>query len=54
LKAGIISLDGRQVVKVKKTGSPDDFRELGEAVGNEVLDTGGREILHNIRQQIPV
>jgi hydroxymethylbilane synthase len=54
LKGGIISLDGSQVVKVKKTGSPDDFRELGEAVGEEVLRTGGREILQNIRQQIPV
>jgi hydroxymethylbilane synthase len=54
LKGGIISLDGQQVVKVKKTGSPDDLRELGEAVGLEVLRTGGREILQNIRQQIPV
>jgi hydroxymethylbilane synthase len=54
LKGGIISLDGKQVVKVKKTGSADDFRELGEAVGHEVLRTGGREILQNIRQQIPV
>jgi hydroxymethylbilane synthase len=54
LKGGIISLDGKQVVKVKKTGSPDDFRELGEAVGQEVLRTGGREILQSIRQQIPV
>lgn len=53
LKGGIISLDGKQVVKVKKTGSPDDFRELGEAVGQEVLRTGGKEILQNIRQQIP-
>jgi hydroxymethylbilane synthase len=54
LKGGIISLDGSQVVKVKKSGSPDDFRELGEAVGEEVLRTGGREILQSIRQQIPV
>ena len=54
LKGGIISLDGSQVVKVKKSGSADDFRELGEAVGEEVLRTGGREILQSIRQQIPV
>jgi hydroxymethylbilane synthase len=54
LKGGIISLDGQQVVKVKKSGSPDDFRELGEAVGNEVLRTGGREILQQIREKIPV
>jgi hydroxymethylbilane synthase len=54
LKAGIISLNGQQVVKVKKTGSPESFRELGESVGNEVLRSGGAEILHHIRQQIPV
>jgi hydroxymethylbilane synthase len=53
LKGGIISLDGQNIVKVKKTGSPDDFRELGEAVGHEVLRSGGREILDSIRQRIP-
>jgi hydroxymethylbilane synthase len=54
LKAGIISLNGQQVVKVKRTGSPESFRELGEAVGHEVLRSGGAEILNQIRQQIPV
>lgn len=53
LKAGIISLNGQEVVKVKKTGSPEDLRELGEKVGIEVLDTGGREILRSIREKIP-
>jgi hydroxymethylbilane synthase len=41
LKGGIISLDGQNIVKVKKTGSPEDLRELGEAVGHEVLRSGG-------------
>lgn len=54
LKGGIISLNGQQVVKVKKAGSPESFRELGEAVGEEVLRSGGAEILRSIRQQIPV
>ena len=53
LKAGIISLDGRQVIKIKKVGSADDFRELGESVGLEVLRSGGAEILKSIREQIP-
>ncbi|HYF66792.1 MAG TPA: hydroxymethylbilane synthase [Ohtaekwangia sp.] len=53
LKAGIISLDGQEIVKVKKTGSPNDVRELGKLVGEEVLAKGGAEILRQIRNQIP-
>lgn len=52
LKAGIISLDGQQIIKVKRTGSPDDARELGEAVGEEVLNTGGADILREIRSHV--
>lgn len=54
LKAGIISLDGKDVIKVKKSASPEELRELGESVGNEVLRTGGAEILKAIREKIPV
>lgn len=53
LKAGIISLDGTRVVKVKKTGPLDNGKELGVAVARQVLDTGGREILNEIREVIP-
>lgn len=49
LKAGIISLDGQRMVKVKRVGSPDDVKELGETVGLEVLSSGGNEILLEIR-----
>lgn len=52
LKAGIVSLDGQQIVKVKKSGSPDSVHELGESVGEEVLQTGGAEILKEIRKHI--
>ena len=45
LKAGIISLDGKRVVKVKRTALPDDVKELGESVAREVLKNGGAEIL---------
>jgi len=51
LKAGIISLDGQQVIKVKRMGSPEDVKELGEAVANEVLNLGGDRILREIKQQ---
>lgn len=49
LKAGIISLDGTRVTKIKKSGLPEQTRELGDQVAREVLATGGREILEQIR-----
>jgi hydroxymethylbilane synthase len=52
LKAGIISLDGQQVIKVKRMGSPEDVKELGEAVANEVLNLGGDRILREIKLQL--
>jgi hydroxymethylbilane synthase len=53
LKAGIISLDGQQIVKVKKSASADDVTELGKLVGDEVLKNGGADILRTIREQVP-
>lgn len=52
LKAGIISLDGKQLVKIKKSAVPDDNKELGKSVALEVLNSGGQEILEDIRKQI--
>ncbi|MEO7990078.1 MAG: hydroxymethylbilane synthase [Chryseolinea sp.] len=52
LKAGIISLDGQQVVKVKQSATPEGAKELGESVANEVLRKGGTEILSEIRKQL--
>jgi hydroxymethylbilane synthase len=52
LKGGIISLDGQQVVKVKRSASPEDAKELGESVASEVLRKGGAEILSEIRKQL--
>ncbi|HMG90160.1 MAG TPA: hydroxymethylbilane synthase [Chryseolinea sp.] len=50
LKGGIISLDGQRIVKAKHSASPEDVKELGEAVALEVLRNGGSEILNDIRQ----
>lgn len=50
LKAGIISLDGQRVVKVKQSGTPLENKELGERVAREVLENGGEQILWEIRQ----
>ncbi len=52
LKGGIISLDGQQVIKVKRTGIVEDVKELGESVANEVLKSGGTEILKKIKAEI--
>lgn len=52
LKAGIISLDGKRVIKIKKSSSVTDSKELGKKVALEVLQTGGQEILDAIRTQI--
>jgi hydroxymethylbilane synthase len=49
VKGGIISLDGKQIVKAKQTGPVVDIKEIGEAVANEVLINGGEEILTKIK-----
>lgn len=51
MKGGLISLDGRNIVKAKRTAPAIDVKELGEAVANEVLINGGSEILADIRKQ---
>lgn len=52
LKAGIISLDGQRVIKVKRSSPFENVKELGEMVANEVLNIGGEQILKEIRQQL--
>jgi hydroxymethylbilane synthase len=50
LKAGIISLDGQQVVKTKRTSTVAESKELGKHVAHEVLQNGGHKILSDIKQ----
>jgi hydroxymethylbilane synthase len=54
LKAGIISLDGKQVVKVKRSGPVEDGKELGKSIATEVLANGGASILATIRNEVRV
>lgn len=49
LKGGVISLDGKRVIKAKRSGAIEDVKELGEAVANEVLSNGGAEILKSLK-----
>jgi hydroxymethylbilane synthase len=52
LKAGIISLDGKQVIKMKRSGPPEEGKELGKGIATEVLANGGAEILNSIKNAI--
>ena len=52
LKAGIISLDGQEVIKIKKSAAVDDGKELGKSIANEVLAKGGDRILAAIRRNV--
>lgn len=51
LKAGIISLDGKRVIKIKKSATVAESKELGKKVALEVLQSGGKEILKEIKSQ---
>lgn len=52
LKAGIISLDGKRIVKVKQSATLADAKEVGHAVAVDVLAQGGKEILEEIRNNL--
>lgn len=52
LKAGIISLDGLELIKIKRSAAVDEGKELGKTIANEVLAKGGDRILHEIRRKI--
>jgi len=48
LKAGVISLDGKRVVKAKRSSTIAECKEMGKKVAHEVLQNGGAEILRSI------
>jgi hydroxymethylbilane synthase len=54
LKAGIISLDGQRIIKIKRSAPAEDGKELGKNIAMEVLTTGGKEILDEIRKDVKV
>ena len=49
LTAGLISLDGRRIIKKIITGEKEKAQQLGEEIGLQVLENGGRELLAEIR-----
>jgi len=50
LNGGVISLDGKQVIRRKASAPAKLHNKLGEKLGEEVLDAGGGEILSSIRK----
>ncbi|MBN1931870.1 MAG: hydroxymethylbilane synthase [Desulfobacterales bacterium] len=50
LTAGLISLDGRMVLKKILIGEKKNAIEIGKKVGLQILKTGGREILDKINR----
>ena len=54
LKAGIISLDGHQVVKIKRSAPVEEGKQLGKAIATEVLANGGAGILQDIRNDVKI
>lgn len=50
LNAGIISLDGQKVLRIKENGTEPE--NLGNLVGEKLLAEGGKEILKEIRTEI--
>ena len=54
LKAGIISLDGKNIIKTKHASTISESKALGKKVALEVLQNGGDKILQDIRQTVIV
>jgi hydroxymethylbilane synthase len=54
LKAGIISLDGQRIIKIKRSGTVEDGKELGKSIAMEVLAEGGSEILDDIKKTVKI
>lgn len=52
IQGGIISLDGKQRILKEKTGAINDAQQLGEQLANEVLSSGGKEILEEIKKRL--
>lgn len=49
LKARLASVDGERMVEKERTGAPDDAARLAEDLAEDVLSSGGAEILRDAR-----
>ncbi|MBW1749774.1 MAG: hydroxymethylbilane synthase, partial [Deltaproteobacteria bacterium] len=51
LSGGLVSLDGQKNITSTQTGSRSKAVTIGEELGNYILNSGGRELLAEIRSQ---
>lgn len=51
MQGGIISLDGQQVIRKSQTASKEGALELGAKLAQEVLESGGEDILESIKNK---
>ena len=49
IKARLTSVDGEQMVEEQRTGGPDDAMRMAEDLAEDVLSSGGAEILKGVR-----
>ncbi|MBM9606373.1 hydroxymethylbilane synthase [Desulfopila inferna] len=50
LQGGLVSLDGQEIIKHRLRGPRDKAFDIGEKVGEYILENGGRELLARIRR----
>ncbi len=50
LQGGLVSLDGKEIIKHRLQGPRDNAVGIGEKVGEYILENGGRELLARIRR----
>ncbi len=51
MQGGIISLDGKQVIRKSRSAARDEALTLGSELAEEVLNSGGATILESIKNQ---
>jgi hydroxymethylbilane synthase len=51
LSAGLVSLDGQRNITSNRTGSRSEAEAIGEEMGDYILNSGGKELLAEIRSQ---
>lgn len=52
ISGGIVSLDGKKMIRKSMKGPISEASELGDALGNAVLNEGGKQVLDQIKKEI--